>query len=507
MVRQVNNFARYTVIASMAAILAAFLVLWCFPAGDSAQAAEPAAYSIADDATGGDCTMIGSWDPATTTCTMTHGFGFYGAYHEAGIEIVSDGITLNGNGQEIYSMDGWDNHAVGAIVRDSSNVTVKNLKVAHAAAGIVMSNSAYDDSIHDNRFINNVIKDCQWGISSTDVNKVYVGSNSLYLTAWGLAQPVPFGGVRGISVSSSDNSTVALNNINDYRDVSRSTPADLEGCLYAPSPTGCVSGITVSFNNALLVHRNSITNSTVGIVGQMNHDNVNVRNNLQGNVMGMSLQQMGTEWVYLNNFENNLAQAEAYYLVQPIYFYSIDPTVGNHWSDFDEPAEGCLDANLDEVCDSSRPVPRLYTDLRPRIKPAGPNLGFGPKLKLSLQAVKWNSYADFLGRALTVDFDVVSSFDVWYNLKLTGVTPNGGARLITSLAHPPDPGHAAAPCEQPAAGGPPVCHQGDVSWHFTLQFYVPPETARFRADVRAQVEDANGAVYDIPGRGDPAAPR
>lgn len=29
------------------------------------------AYSIRDDATGGDCTQIGTWDWATKTCTLT----------------------------------------------------------------------------------------------------------------------------------------------------------------------------------------------------------------------------------------------------------------------------------------------------------------------------------------------------------------------------------------------------------------------------------------------------
>jgi len=47
--------------------------------------------TISDDATGGDCSSIGTWDAGTKTCTLS------GDLSE-GIVIGSNSITLDGNG-------------------------------------------------------------------------------------------------------------------------------------------------------------------------------------------------------------------------------------------------------------------------------------------------------------------------------------------------------------------------------------------------------------------------
>ena len=59
------------------------------PAG--VQAAE---WHIQDNATGGDCSSIGTWDAQTKTCTLTQDLS-------QGIIIDSDNITLDGNGRTV----------------------------------------------------------------------------------------------------------------------------------------------------------------------------------------------------------------------------------------------------------------------------------------------------------------------------------------------------------------------------------------------------------------------
>ena len=52
------------------------------------------AYTITDDATGGDCSTIGTWDSASKTCTLTTDV-------LGNIVINSDDIILDGDGHTL----------------------------------------------------------------------------------------------------------------------------------------------------------------------------------------------------------------------------------------------------------------------------------------------------------------------------------------------------------------------------------------------------------------------
>jgi len=77
------------------------------------------AISIRDDATGGDCTLIGTWDPSTKTCMLTTDL------ENLTIEIDNDEITLDGNGHEL--INGFDYSGFGLIISERSGVKIKNL--------------------------------------------------------------------------------------------------------------------------------------------------------------------------------------------------------------------------------------------------------------------------------------------------------------------------------------------------------------------------------------------
>lgn len=128
--------------------------------------------TIADDATGGECETIGDWDGASKTCTLNDdvsiagtsvgGDGYSGysipvqgdAYSSSavdGIEIVSDGITLDGNGK-LLSTDGTVRY--GLVISERTGVTVKNLSMNgdFATNGIYLAGSS-SCSIEDNDLV------------------------------------------------------------------------------------------------------------------------------------------------------------------------------------------------------------------------------------------------------------------------------------------------------------------------------------------------------------------
>jgi len=77
--------------------------------------------TIRNDATGGDCSTFGIWNQSTLTCTMTQDV------FEV-INIVSDGITLDGNGKMVK----WNNGmgiGSGINIAFRNNIIVKNLIV------------------------------------------------------------------------------------------------------------------------------------------------------------------------------------------------------------------------------------------------------------------------------------------------------------------------------------------------------------------------------------------
>ena len=72
---------------------------------------------ITDDATGGGCTTIGTWDSASKTCTLTSDVSEQ-------ITIDGDGITLDGNSHTITMTTTAINNSAY-----HNNITVKNFKI------------------------------------------------------------------------------------------------------------------------------------------------------------------------------------------------------------------------------------------------------------------------------------------------------------------------------------------------------------------------------------------
>ena len=141
-------------------------------AGSMIETSISSEYTISDDATGGDCTTIGTWNSGTKTCTLT---GNLTVDSKHGIEIHSDGITLDGGGYTLtgtgYVSDQEEigKGAAGIWVYQRDNFTIKNFGVDGTFAHAVRTAGTTDGVITE--------------ITSTGSYRIYSKSdNALQIT-------------------------------------------------------------------------------------------------------------------------------------------------------------------------------------------------------------------------------------------------------------------------------------------------------------------------------------
>jgi len=133
---------------------------------------------IKDDATGGDCYLIGNWNSTTKTCTLITDLN-------ETVQIDSNNITFDGNG---HWTDGYQAglYMAGIYIPSKSGVTIKNINVKNFHYGIYLPFSA------SSTVLNNVITDNTNGISLTYSNNNNISNNIinrssvLYFTGIGL---------------------------------------------------------------------------------------------------------------------------------------------------------------------------------------------------------------------------------------------------------------------------------------------------------------------------------
>lgn len=96
---------------------------------------------IIDNATGGDCIAIGTWNPTTKTCTLTTNVSDE-------LQIDSDNVTLDGNG---HTLNGNNSVGHGILLGNRAGVTIKNLIVTGFNRSISLFAS------HNNTIIDNTV--------------------------------------------------------------------------------------------------------------------------------------------------------------------------------------------------------------------------------------------------------------------------------------------------------------------------------------------------------------
>lgn len=98
----------------------------------------PSTIFIQDNATGGNCTLIGTWDNSTKICTLTMDL-------TSNIQIDSNNITLEGNGHTLTG----NNTGSGVYLVSKGGVTIKNLNVKNFSSGILLY-YGYENTLTNN---------------------------------------------------------------------------------------------------------------------------------------------------------------------------------------------------------------------------------------------------------------------------------------------------------------------------------------------------------------------
>jgi parallel beta-helix repeat protein len=194
--------------ASMVFVLT--LCLWLAPAALAASA-----YEIQDNATGGECTQIGTWDNASKTCTLNQDLSLALASSDLGIYITSDDITLDGAGHSITLTSARVSQR-GVFVSGQDSVTVKHLTINGFDEGIYLSSCTYGDVIgnrlgsnisgiyvaggHHNKIsINNMESNTLYGLrlTSTSSNEVktndFISNSTQVFVSGGAANSYSYG--------------------------------------------------------------------------------------------------------------------------------------------------------------------------------------------------------------------------------------------------------------------------------------------------------------------------
>jgi parallel beta-helix repeat protein len=434
-----ENRCHMTAIAALGLFLALFLFLTLAPVAEAASM-----YVLRNDATGGDCPAIGVWNDTLDSCTLLADIAVVNPGDTA-IEIVDDGITLDGIGHEITGLgatfpppfpDVWVPEFAVKLT-DVEDTEVGYLVIHDIDAGIQLNGS------NSNQIYRNEIRDCShgvWVVLGTD-NRIEFNDFSDNIWAGVDLVSADANTVVDNTIISSPNWGVRLfeadgNSISSNEISNTGTPA-----------AGTGTGVYIYYSNANFIFYNTLAGALFGA-------NTDVG--------------VGTEF-FRNNFIGNVNQAED----DGGNIFNLVPLGGNTWDDFDEPAEGCLDTDIDGFCDA----PYIFTGNQDNLPRAG-----RPGLGLHLDSVYWESYARYLSRLLTAD----------YTLSNTGAVDAIDARVLGTVN-----------TNGVTDGGILPVYMGDIdagdSAPFTLSYSVPPETGSFRSVVYLTAENDVGIRYEYPG--------
>ncbi len=362
----------------------------------------PAVKFINDDATGGDCTSIGNWDQNTRTCTLTTDF-------DGTIQIDSNDITLDGNGYSssvhifekngftiqnfiespyiTFSMDPYpQNNNYNYIINNTflkkgdyplgsislylvSNLTISNNTISNSDwSGIYLTGSK-NITITDNTIINNP----DLGISSWDMSennfitdntfnnnsccilcdqdwRMTIKNNYFSNSDTGIYQHYTGGNIIFDNIFQNTNTGITLSD-GVGCDITGNDFFDNEYCISLyPSYEGISSTIT----------DNKLQNSEYGIYMYSSYEyepNINIiSNTICNNKKGIYIYNLNSSLLYQNEIVDNTDYNAYEYLEKGSNDWNND-TIGNHWSNYDDPSEGCFDIDNNGICDTFYNIP------------------------------------------------------------------------------------------------------------------------------------------------------
>lgn len=361
-------------------------------------------YVISDDAIGGECGLIGTWDQPTKTCTLATDVDI--ASSMTGIRIDDNDITLDGNGHSMRCSDSpsylyWSE----GIAITGNGVTVRNMEVSGCTIGTWLR-STDSARISGNYFQGNDVGAIIIGVNNTVTGNLFadnghgvqVGNESAEWTEGTIIQTNLFySNATGILLTSTADNLISGNYIHG---------------------NGGGTGIDMAGASRNTINHNTVTGHTTGT-------------KLSGFLLFSYAKSSDDNVFYGNNFMDNTIQASV--LDGSGNQFSIAaPAGGNHWSNFDSPGEGCDDADSNGFCDSPLAFAGGQDDL-PRAEkdwPQKPVLGIGNVSPF------WASFSDYTDRRLSVNISIEndSSYPA-VDVYLVGMNATNGVQGITPMPH------------------------------------------------------------------------
>jgi len=445
------------------------------------------------------------------------------------IEVGSDNITLNGNGRTVAGSPGGASSRAAVLVSGRTGVSVGGIRAEQFQYG-VEAVATRDLRIHDSVFWGNGTAVRLEGTSGSIVERVTASGNSMYgvHVAGGAGFTISWNNIMGndtgIRVSGAASgyldhngaggnndgillegasdiglyaNTVSHNRFSGVRleRASRVTVSTtvIDGTVMGGART--THGIHLDGSSNISLLSGTISGCFIGIYlradTRTGSDNLYIADNtVARNEIGIEVFQASHTLVVGNFFDSNVTQDNIGGCMEHLYFSSDDPRRGNHWSEFDEPAEGCDDLDGDGFCDAIFTVFGEYKDRHPLITGGGacpgcpappePPAGVRPALSIGGKDAYWASYDDYGKRQLSVSFTIDNAGPDAYAARHEGATASSGVVPLDA------PGLAG---DIPAGG----------SIMISLKFQVPQGVGNFVTQLFISARDAAGASYSYPG--------
>jgi parallel beta-helix repeat protein len=371
---------------------------------DSATSAVYTQYTITDNATGGDCSVIGTWDSATKTCTLTRDLYVPGIN---GIKISGSGITLDGAG---HILDGENGFNTGVETSVYSGIRVINFKFQNFHGGIFgggTSSSTFSGNSFSNMdYAISLIFPASYTIEHNTGNEISNGITVRAMTGTCTIQHNTFDiqdGGTGISVGGLISSSIFSNQITGGNEgIEIYGEANIQN-NHISSCTG--AGIIVSDSDKSILVNNVLVSNVVGLDAS-SITNAQIVNNyfMQNRDLGLTLTTSSNNLILNNNFLNNGNVTGRQVAVSggSGNIFSTDTYGGNYWEGNEWP-QPCSDTDNNGYCDST------YTftggqDSLPWVKSGG----WGPDLEIDISGstADWASYSDYLDGILTYTFKI-----------------------------------------------------------------------------------------------------
>jgi len=312
---------------------------------------------IKDDATGGDCSLIGNWDSINKTCVLTTDLG-------ETIEIDDNNIILDGNGHKIIG----SNTGNGIYLSQKTNVIIKNFIIEKFPYGIYLFNSANNElfnnkisntngsgiyfygSIINNKIINNTLESNSDRGIYFDFRSWYGPSNNNLIE-----KNIANKNTLGIHIEG-DNNTIKDNTIKDNQ-IGMGCWGLNNSIINNNISDNRSDGIYLGsggYNNSII--SNTLSNNinrNIYLGGSNNNKIINntISNSTFYNSYGIYLVAAKDNQIYNNNFIGDRLTIYIYSSINNVFNLE-KPIGGNYWSKFDTPSEGCNDLDNDNFCDS-----------------------------------------------------------------------------------------------------------------------------------------------------------